>query len=396
MDRYNAAREILEEYAEGIWLASEKKNTYQYTLLKDYEEKKFVYSGELTLTTQKYTFERGELLLKLVSLNADAIKPIVSYLSREIRQHQKALPDINAEWEIPETVKELVKELSPRHKRERNKNSQRIDKETEDYVRREEDKIFYTLDRMQELHYQAFHRLIQEMPFEISESFSINEVDLIVDLLMSECIHIYEGDYFRLSDKDLYIPQIFWDDELKERIKNFLCNPKDYPTEEVNMMLAEGAKKSSVIVNGETFHLVNIKSFDELIAFEVENIVARPSDFRKCVRCEVCGRLFYKKSGKGKNICDYRFKDRILCANVIDDEFDRYWRNTYNKLKSYLGYYGIPTEEIYKEFYLKVNELLEKCRKKNDFETFKVELDAYYGDLKKKTEGYVSSMRLKI
>lgn len=388
LDRYNAARQILEEYAEGIWLVSKKKNIYQYTFLKDYEEKKFVYGGELTLSTQKTTFERGELLLKLVSLNMDAIKPIVTYLSTEIRQHQKALPDINAEWKIPETVKELIKELLPRHKKERNKNTQRIDKETDDYVRREEDKIFYTLDRMQELHYQAFHRLIQEMPFEISESFSINEVDLIVDLLMSECIHIYKDDYFRLSDKDSYIPQIFWDDELKERIKDFLCNPKDCSTEEINLMLAEGAKKSSIIVNGEIFHLINIKSFNELIAFEVENIVARPSDFRKCVRCEVCGKLFYKKSGKGKNVCDYRFKGRILCANVMNDEFDKCWRNTYNNLKSYLGYYGIPTEEIYKEFYKKVNELLEKYRGKNGFETFKAELDTYYDALQKKTEGY--------
>lgn len=388
MDRYNAARAILEEYAEGIWLASEKKNTYQYTLLKDYEEKKFVYDGKLTLTTQKYTFERGELLLKLVSLNMDAIRPIVAYLSKEIQQHQEALPDINAEWEIPETVKELVKELSPRNKRERNKNPQQIDKETEEYVRREEDKIFYTLDRMQELHYQAFHRLIREMPFEISESFSINEVDLIVDLLMSECIHIYKDDYFRLSDKDLYIPRIFWDDELKERIKGFLCNPKDYPTEEINLMLAEGAKKSLVKANGETFQLVNIKSFDELIAFEVENIVARPSDFRKCVRCEVCSRLFYKKSGKGKNICDYRFKDRILCANVIDDEFDKYWRNIYNNLKSLLNRYKLPTKEIYKKFHQKVNELLEKYREKNDFEVFKAELDEYYAKLRKETEDY--------
>ena len=77
-----------------------------------------------------------------------------------------------------------------------------------------------------------------------------------------------------------------------------------------------------------------------------------------------------------------------MCANVIDDEFDKYWRSTYNKLKSYLSYYGIPTEEIYKEFYKKVNELLEKYRGKNDFEIFKAELDTYYADLQKKTEGY--------
>ena len=373
MDKYNVAKEILKAYTDGIWLASEKiKNTYLYTLLGDYEEKKFVYDGELTLTTQKTEFERGELLLKIVSLNKDAIKPVITYLHNEIRLHQEALPAMNTGWEMPETVKEFL----AKHKRGRNKNTQ------------EENKVFYTLERMQELHYQIFHRLIQEMPFEISESFSINEVDLIVDLLMAECIHIYKEDYCQLSDRNSYIPQIFWNNELQERIKDFLCNPKACSTEEINRLLAKGAKKQLVIVDDEIFQLVNIKSFDELIAFEVENIIARPSDFRKCVRCEVCGRLFYKKSGKGKNICGYRFKDRILCANVIDDEFDKYWRSTYNKLKSYLSYYGIPTEEIYKEFYKKVNELLEKYRGKNDFEIFKAELDTYYADLQKKTEGY--------
>ena len=385
MDKYNVAKEILKAYTDGIWLASEKiKNTYLYTLLGDYEEKKFVYDGELTLTTQKTEFERGELLLKIVSLNKDAIKPVITYLHNEIRLHQEALPAMNTGWEMPETVKEFL----AKHKRGRNKNTQQMDKETEEYVRQEENKVFYTLERMQELRYQIFHRLIQEMPFEISESFSINEVDLIVDLLMAECIHIYKEDYCQLSDRNSYIPQIFWNNELQERIKDFLCNPKACPTEEINRLLAKGAKKQLVIVDDEIFQLVNIKSFDELISFEVENIIARPSDFRKCVRCEVCGRLFYKKSGKGKNICGYRFKDRILCANVIDDEFDKYWRSTYNKLKSYLSYYGIPTEEIYKEFYKKVNELLEKYRGKNDFEIFKAELDTYYADLQKKTEGY--------
>ena len=59
MDKYNVAKEILKAYTDGIWLASEKiKNTYLYTLLGDYEEKKFVYDGELTLTTQKTEFER--------------------------------------------------------------------------------------------------------------------------------------------------------------------------------------------------------------------------------------------------------------------------------------------------------------------------------------------------
>ena len=105
---------------------------------------------------------------------------------------------MNTGWEMPETVKEFL----AKHKRGRNKNTQQMDKETEEYVRQEENKVFYTLERMQELHYQIFHRLIQEMPFEISESFSINEVDLIVDLLMAECIHIYKEDYCQLSDRN--------------------------------------------------------------------------------------------------------------------------------------------------------------------------------------------------
>lgn len=348
MPDYNrniAARQRLNQAIGGVWLVDEKKG---YALLDEHQEASFSYSDNLTLNAQKIEFERGELLKKLVSLNPKAIEPVVSYMRTEFALHRDAIPDMR---KISESIEE-----------------------------QETSKIFYILDRLDELHYRFYHGLLNN---ELFDELSLNEVDLLVNLLIAEYSHVYSADYSQLNNADDCIPELFWNHDLQKEIKDFLCSPSEPLSDKLSDILMSGVSVHKVSIDGVVSDVVNIKSFSELIALEIGNIIARPSDFRKFVRCEVCGKLSYPKQGRkksqGKIMCD-------LCS--CNDEFDKFCKITYNRLTTYLNRYGISGESIYTQYHAKIDELLKKYRPISDLDRFKDELTAYYEGIREDTKGY--------
>ena len=344
-NRYMEARHKLEQTIGGVWLVDEQKG---YTLLDEYREASYSYNDKLVLNAQKVEFERGDLLKKLVSLNPKAIEPVIAYMRTEFALHRDALPDM---------------------------------RETSDSIEEQEaTKVFYMLDRLDELRYRLFHGLLNN---ELFDEFSLNEMDLLVDLLTAEYSHVYSADYLQLDNADDYIPELFRNHDLQEEIKDFLCNPSKPLSDKLSDMLMSGVTTHKVSVDGVISNVVNVKSFSELIALEIGNIIARPSDFRNFVRCEVCGKLFYPKQGRKKTqnkiICD-------ICA--CDDEFDKFSKTTYKRLKTYLNRYGIPAESIYQKYHAKVDELLKKYRPTHDLDGFMDELNIYYDGMREDTKGY--------
>lgn len=318
--------------------------------MDEQQEASLAYSDKLVLNTRKIEFERGELLKKLISLNPTAIEPVVAYMRTEFALHRDALPDMRQPFETSESIEE-----------------------------QETTKIFYVLDRLDELHYRLYHGLLNN---ELFDELSLNEVDLMVNLLIAEYSHVYSADYSQLDNAVDYIPELFWNHDLQEEIKDFLCNPSEPLSDKLSHMLMSGTVVHKVSIDGDVFNVVNVKSFSELIALEIRNIIARPSDFRKCVKCEVCGRLFYPRQGRKKSqgtvICD-------LCE--CDDEFEKSSKTTYKSLKTYLNRYGIPGESIYQKYHAKVDELLKKYRPINDLGRFKDELTAYNDSIREDTKG---------
>ena len=154
-------------YENGIWLVSDKKG---YVFVQEYEEKNIEYTNGVVLSTSKVEFERGELLRKVVSLNKRAIEPVVTYLRTEIALHRDAISEFSQEYVMPDSVRTLLE-------------CHGIQLQKETFADREEAEIYYKIDRLEELHYQIYHRLIQNMPFESLQSFSQNEVDLISQIL---------------------------------------------------------------------------------------------------------------------------------------------------------------------------------------------------------------------
>lgn len=348
MSDYNrniAARRKLEQAIGGVWLVDEQKS---YTLLDEYQEVSFSYSDNLTLNAQKVEFERGELLKKIVSLNPKAIEPVVSYMRTEFALHRDALPDMR---EASDSIEE-----------------------------QEETNIFYMLDRLDELHYRLYHGLLNN---ELFDELSLNEVDMLVNLLIAEYSHVYSADYSQLDNADDYIPELFRNNDLHEEINDLLCNPSKPLSDKLTDMLMSGYTVHKVSIDGTVSDVVNVKSFSELIAVEIGNIIARPSDFRKFVRCEVCGKLSYPRQGRkksqGKIMCD-------LCS--CNDEFDKFCKITYNRLTTYLNRYGISGESIYTQYHAKIDELLKKYRPIDDLDRFKDELTVYYEGIREDTKGY--------
>lgn len=344
-NRYVVARRKLEQAIGGVWLVDEQRG---YTLLDEQQEASFSYTDKLMLNTRKVEFERGELLKKLVSLNPKAIEPVVSYMRTEFALHRDAMPDMR---EASDSIEE-----------------------------QEATKVFYILDRLDELHYRLYHGLLDN---ELFDELSLNEVDLLVDLLIAEYSHVYSADYLQLDNADDYIPELFWNHDLQEEIKDFLCNPSEQLSDKLSDILMSRITVHKVSIDGVVSNAVNVKSFSELIALEIKNIIARSSDFRKCVKCEACDKLFYpkqgRKNGQNKNLCD-------LCT--CDDEFDKFARKIYKSLKTYLNRNGIPAESIYQEYHAMVDELLKKYRLINDLDRFKDELTAYYEGIREDTKGY--------
>jgi len=328
-----------------VWLVDEKKG---YTLLDEQQEASLAYNDKLVLNTRKIEFERGELLKKLVSLNPEAIEPVVSYMRTEFALHRDAMPDMR---EVSEPIEE-----------------------------QETTKIFYVLDRLDELHYRLYHGLLNN---ELFDELSLNEVDLMVNLLIAEYSHVYSADYSQLDNANDYIPELFWNHDLQEEIKDFLCNPSEPLSDKLSHMLMSGTVVHKVSIDGDVFNVVNVKSFSELIALEIGNIIARSSDFKKYVKCAVCDKLFLPKQGRKnsqrKIVCD-------LCA--CNDEFDKFSKLMYNRIKTYVNRNGIPAESIYQEYPDKVNELLKKYRPINDLDGFMDELTAYYNGIREDTKGY--------
>lgn len=355
-------------YEVGVWLVNNKKNGYVFE--QDYAVKNVKYSAERDLSSNKNTFERGELLRKIASLNAKAIEPVVSYLRTEIALHKDAMEEFVKEYEMSESVKELLKNHG-------------IQPKTPDFSEREETMLYYKYDRLEELHYQIYHRLIQDMPFETLEKFSLNEVDLISQILLAECSQIYEAKSFQFGDGDLYIPEIFWNDTLRENIKKFLCDPLECDTKIVNDLMKESIRTQTIIDKKKPYQVVNIRTFSELVSLEVQNIMQSPSDFRKCTECIVCGRLFYKKQGKGKNICEYEVLDGEVCKNILDDEYEAYRSQIYTNLTSYVSSNAIGGKTIYEDFHKQVIPLMDEYRRKGELTQFQEVVDKIYADLKK-------------
>lgn len=92
------------------------------------------------------------------------------------------MEEFTKEYDMPDSVKKLLK-------------NQGIQPNTPNFSEREETMLYYRQDRLEELHYQIYHRLTQNMPFETLETFSQNEVDLISQILLAECSLIYEVIY---------------------------------------------------------------------------------------------------------------------------------------------------------------------------------------------------------
>jgi len=360
-------------YEMGVWLVNNKKNGYVF--VQDYAEKNIEYGDEIVLTTDKDTFERGELLRKIVSLNRKAIEPVVSYLRKEIAGHRDAIEEFTKEYEMTDSVKKLLKNHG-------------IQPQILDFSEREETMLYYKYDRLEELYHRIYHSLIQNIPFETLESFTYNEIDLISRILLAECSIVYEARSFQLNDAKCFIPEIFWNYELRESIKDFLCEPLNCNEDKLDSMIQENIRTHNIIVEGGWIEIVNIRTFSELIALEVKNIMQSSSNFKRCTRCEVCGRLFYKKQGKGENICNYEVLEGELCKNVLNDRYEEYKRKIYNALKSYLQSNAIQGEKIYEDFHKTVEMLIKECRAEDNYDKYKHELDKWYDELKKEYQGF--------
>ena len=362
-------------YEQGVWLIDNKKNGY--VLMQDYAEPSTKYGNGEVLSNEKKEFERGELLRKIVSLNNNAIEPVVSYLRAEILLHKDAMEEFTKEYDMPDSVKKLLKNHG-------------IQPNTPNFSEREETMLYYKQDRLEELHYQIYHRLIQNMPFETLETFSQNEVDLISQILLAECSLIYEVKSLQLKNVDLYIPEIFWNDKLRENIKRFLCDPLSCDEDIVNDLMNENIRTQTIVNGKKLEQIVNIRTFSELIALEVQNIMQSPSNFRKCTECIVCGRLFYKKQGKGKDVCEYEVLEGEPCKQVFDDEYEAYRRKIYSKLTSFVLSNAIAEKAIYEDFHKKLIPLMYEYRRREDyhkeevFKKFKNEVDEIYAELQKK------------
>ncbi len=366
---------LLDDYNQGIWLIDNRKNGY--VLLQDYTEPSIEYGNGKVLSNGKKEFERGELLRKIVSLNKNAIEPVVSYLRTEILLHKDAMEEFTKEYDVPDSVKKLLKNHG-------------LQPNTPNFSEREETMVYYKYDRLEELHYQIYHRLIQNMPFETLETFTQNEVELISQILLAECSLLYEAKSFQLKNMDLYIPEIFWNDKLRENIKKFLCDPLKCDEDIVNDLMKESIRSQNIRDEKKLHQIVNIRTFSELISLEVQNIMQSPSDFRKCTECIVCGRLFYKKQGKGKNICEYEVLEGKPCKQSLDDEYEAYRNKIYNNLTSFVASNAIAEKTIYADFDKEVMLLMDEYRKREDchekevVKEFKDKVDDIYAKLKKK------------
>lgn len=365
MRQQSEAEKLLQIYRKGINLLIEK-NTY--ILLENYEADN---NKEKGLLTDNMQFNYGELLMKIVSLNKDAMECMMTFLRTEIRLHQEALPELNNIWRLPESVKNILE-------------SKGVTPHEATATEQNEIQYYYQLERIEELYYHINNCLIHNMPLETLENLTQNEIGIITRIFLSECSKIYNAGYNELDDIDDFIPEILWNDDLKKSLKQLLCNPNEVDEKILNdfLFIANFPNKYQLI-SGELRQIINVRTFSDLIALEVFNIINHVSTIKRYTLCTVCGRLFRQESSKSSKVCGYRDSDGKLCIDKMKDEFWEYQNTLYTRLKSFVNYRGIDAE-IYGIFRNKSEELLEIYKERNDFVSFKDELDAWYKELKRK------------
>ena len=330
----------------GIGVLLEDCGDYSIIIPRDYQsENELRY---LKIENGKTEFKRGELIFKLASLNPNVVEPLNRYLTTAIEFHTHFLLDSS-----DEPI---------------------------------EDKIAYIDDRLDDAYHGFICGIPLLNPYDTYEDFSLNEVYFLINLLMAELYRIYHIiDPTQIKDAQKMLPRLLWDASYKAALKQFLCNPSDCPSEQINQFLFAQVRTTSALIDGNIVKLVALTSIDELVAFEVEKIIDRPSDYRKPVRCEICDRLFYKHKGQRNNICSYKSKDGIKCEDKANDEFEIYWRKIYNNLKSYLGD-NYHEKNYYTDFRNKVAELKSKYKPTNDIASFKAELDEFYRRIRQESK----------
>ena len=356
---------------EGVWILRENQSfallerTCRDRFVQDIAKSELVQesrNGKLLLENGEGVkeFRRGELLLKLASLNPDVLRSLKYYYTITLATYLSFLSSTESDDTITSKVA--------------------------DFYERDSD---YIMDRLDDAYSTLTSEVVLANPFEYFGDFSQCELNLVIDVIMSELHRIYSVKFpHELEDADNFIPRIIRDQKFRESIKRLLCDPNSCSEDEKNELLSARICFSPWLYHGELCEIYNVKSFDDLVALETYEILRRPSDYRKPVACEVCGRLFYKSRGQRDNICSYKRKDDKVCSDIAKDEYETYRQRVYKNLKSNLSHYGIVPTTYYSKYNSSVDSILPAYKRNNDLDGFKKAVDSIYADIRKETSSF--------